>query len=437
MGGKIKMIRSLNTVLSSHRYSFWIEVNLDAIRHNFRNLSKNAPHSQILAIVKSEAYGHGLETVALTLEEEGAWGFGIANVNEGRRLRQAGITKPIVLVAPILATQIEEAVKLDLRPPIMDLEFAQAISDAAVRLGKNAKVHLKVDTGMGRLSVPPEELLSFCEQAAKLPNIEIEGIYSHFAAADQLDQTYTQTQFAKFTDCIKKLKDLGVNIPYHHIAASAGTLLLPKTCLELVRPGIAIYGLWPSQETALVMAGRGKDLYKLAEEQVNGDKHLDKFGSDQYRDNCAVGFLQPALTYKAVVSQVKTAQAGTCIGYGCTFTCHRTTNIAILPIGYADGLSRSLSNKGEVLIRGYRAPIIGRVCMNLCMVDVTDIPGVRPDDEAVIIGKQGNDYISADEVAQKRGTICYEVLTNLPMHIPRFYLGRRPLTLEEQTQNAN
>ena len=154
MGGKIKMIRSLNTVLSSHRYSFWIEVNLDAIRHNFRNLSKNAPHSQILAIVKSEAYGHGLETVALTLDEEGAWGFGIANVNEGRRLRQAGITKPIVLVAPILATQIEEAIKLDLRPPIMDLEFAKDISDAAVRLGKNAKVHLKADTGMGRLSVP-------------------------------------------------------------------------------------------------------------------------------------------------------------------------------------------------------------------------------------------------------------------------------------------
>ena len=431
------MIRSLNTVLSSHRYSFWIEVNLDAIRHNFRNLSKNAPNSQILAIVKSEAYGHGLEAVALTLDEEGAWGFGIANIDEGRRLRKAGITKPIVLVAPILATQIEEAVKLDLRPPIMDPEFAQAISDVAVRLGKNAKVHLKVDTGMGRLSVPPGELLSFCEQAAKLPNIEIEGIYSHFAAADQLDQTYTQTQFAKFADCIKKIRELGINIPYRHIAASAGTLLLPKTCLELVRPGIAIYGLWPSQETALVMAGQGKDLYKLAGEQVNGDKNLDKFGSDQYRDNRAVGFLQPALTYKAIVVQVKTAQAGTCIGYGCTFTCHRTTDIAILPIGYADGLSRSLSNKGEVLIRGYRAPIIGRICMNLCMVDVTDIPGARPDDEAVIIGKQGNDCISADEIAQKRNTICYEVLTNLPMHIPRFYLGRRPLNLEELSQEAN
>lgn len=436
MGGKIKMIRSLNTVLSSHRYSFWIEVNLDAIRHNFRNLSKIAPNSKILAIVKSEAYGHGLETVALTLDEEGAWGFGIANVNEGRRLRQVGIAKPIVLVAPILSTQIEEAVKLDLRPPIMDLEFAQAVSDTAIKLGKNAKVHLKVDTGMGRLSVQPDELLSFCEQVAKLPNIEIEGIYSHFAAADQLDQSYTQIQFAKFTNCLKKIQNLGINIPYHHIAASAGTLLLPKTCLELVRPGIAIYGLWPSKETALVMAGQGKDLYKLAGGQVNGDKNLDKFGSEQYKDNHAVDFLRPALTYKAVVSQVKTAQAGACVGYGCTFTCHRTTNIAILPIGYADGLSRSLSNVGEVLIRGYRAPIIGRVCMNLCMVDVTDIPGVRPDDEAVIIGKQGNDYISADEVAQKRGTICYEVLTNLPMHIPRFYLGRRPLALETQNQDA-
>ncbi|MGM9992273.1 MAG: alanine racemase [Candidatus Bruticola sp.] len=430
------MIRSFNAVFSSHRYSFWIEVNLDAIRHNYRNLRQSAPNSEILAIVKSEAYGHGLETVALTLNEEGVWGFGIANIDEGRRLRRLGITKPIVLVAPILPTQIEEAIKLDLRPPIMDLEFAKAFSDTAVKLGKNAKMHLKVDTGMGRLSVQPKELLSFCAQVAKLPNTEIEGIYSHFAAADQLDQTYTQTQFAKFTDCIKKIEEIGIKIPYHHIAASAGTLLLPKTCLELVRPGIALYGLWPSKETSLIMAGKGKELYNLSSQQVNGDKTLDKFGTDQFKNNCAADLLKPALTYKAVVSQVKTAEAGNCIGYGCTFTCHRTTNIAILPIGYADGLSRSLSNCGEVLIRGYRAPIIGRICMNLCMVDVTDIPGVRPDDEAVIIGSQGCNSISAEEIAQKRGTICYEVLTNLPMHIPRFYLGRRPLTLENKIENS-
>ena len=418
-------------VLSRHQHNYWIEVNLDSIRRNYRRLKALAPKAQALAVVKSEAYGHGLETVALTLDEEGAWGFGIVSIEEGRRLRKVGITKPLVVIAAILATQIEEAIKLDLRPPIFDLEFAQALSDAAVKMGKTAKAHLKVDTGMGRVSVTPSELIAFCGQVAKLPNLEIEGLYSHFAAADQLDQSYTQKQFAKFLECANQLSDLGLKIPYRHIAASSATMLLPSTQLELVRLGISLYGQWPSKEARLIMASKNGTLYEMSQKQVNGSKAQDEFGTSQFKHNYAADFLEPALTYKAIVAQVKTIESGSCVSYGCTFTCHRTTTIALLPIGYADGLNRLLSNKGEVLIRGYRAPIIGRVCMNLCMVDVTDIPGVKPDDEAVIIGTQDSQTISAEEVADKLGTINYEVLTSLPMHIPRFYLGRKPIDRNE------
>ncbi|MCR4783668.1 MAG: hypothetical protein K6A35_04015 [bacterium] len=208
-------------------------------------------------------------------------------------------------------------------------------------------------------------------------------------------------------------------------------MLLPSTQLELVRLGISLYGQWPSKEARLIMASKNGTLYEMSQKQVNGSKAQDEFGTSQFKHNYAADFLEPALTYKAIVAQVKTIESGSCVSYGCTFTCHRTTTIALLPIGYADGLNRLLSNKGEVLIRGYRAPIIGRVCMNLCMVDVTDIPGVKPDDEAVIIGTQDSQTISAEEVADKLGTINYEVLTSLPMHIPRFYLGRKPIDRNE------
>ena len=418
-------------MLNSHRYSYWIEVDLDAIRHNFRHLRQLAPHSQALAVVKSEAYGHGLEAVALVANEEGAWGFAIASLEEGRRLRRVGLNKPILFLTPILAAQIEEALKLELRLPIMDFEFAQAVSQKAISLGKTAKVHLKVDTGMGRVSVGPQEILSFASALSRLPNLEIEGIYSHLAAADRLDQRYTQKQYQLFLETIQGLEELGIKIPYRHLAASSATILLPATHFDLVRLGIALYGQWPSPEVATLMAGRELNLYQLAQRQVDANPEAAKFATQQYLHSPRFSFLRPALTFKAVVSQVKTLPAGSCVSYGCTFTCHRTTTTALLPVGYADGVNRLLSNKGEALIRGYRAPIIGRVCMNLCMVDVTDIPGVRPGDEAVLLGRQGADYIGADELAQHLQTINYEVLTSLPPHIPRVYLGRRPNALAE------
>ncbi|MBQ7529736.1 alanine racemase [bacterium] len=412
-------------MLDEHRHTSWIEIDLDKIRYNYRQLRKAAAPAQILAVVKAQAYGHGLEAVALTLDEEDVWGFCVASVSEGRRLRQIGIKRPIIIIAPILPSQIEDAIKFDLRPPILDLDFAKKVSAKAQELETVAKVHLKVDTGMGRLSSPIEQIIEKVQDLADLPNLEYEGIYSHFAAADQLDQSYSQLQMARFVQCIEAVAEK-LKITYKHISASSGTILLEKAKFDLTRVGISLYGLWPSEQVRLIVAGRDENIYKLSSDQVNGNKELDKFGSGRYQQNPSTDFIRPALTFKTVISQVKTLLTGESVGYGRTFTCHRTTNIAILPLGYADGINRLLSNRGEVLIRGYRAPIIGRVCMNLCMIDVTDVPGVKPGEEVVILGRQGQDCISADEMANKLGTISYEVITNLPMHIPRFYLGRRP-----------
>ncbi|MBQ7502660.1 alanine racemase [bacterium] len=405
-------------MLTTHRHTSWVEVDLDVIRSNFRSLKKFSAPAKILAVVKSEAYGHGLEAVALTLDEEEAWGFAVVNVQEAQRLRKVGITKPIVIIAPILPCQIEKAVELDLRPPVSDLQFAELVSETAVKMNKTAKVHLKVDTGMGRMSVSPEEILEFADKLRELPNLEIEGLYSHFSSADQLDQSYTRRQLEGFKYLIEGLEQKGIIIPYKHIAASAGTLLLENAKYDLTRGGIAIYGYWPSEQTRLIMKGKNADLYRLANLQLEENFNISKIDTSQY--------INPALSFKAVVLQTKTVPAGSAIGYGGTYICRRTTDIALIPVGYADGFSRSLSGCGEILIMGCRAPILGRVCMNLCMADITDIPGVKPGEEAVIIGRQGREYISADEVAKKIGTISYEVLTNIPMHIPRFYLGRRP-----------
>lgn len=424
----------MNNAAYIHRHTSWVEVDLDAIRHNFNNFKKTAGNAEVIAVVKSEAYGHGLEAVALTADEEGAWGFGIVSIAEGRRLRRVGITKPLVLIAPILPAQIKAALEADMRPAVFDLDFAKELSDCAKELGKIANVHIKVDTGMGRLSVPPEEMIDFCTEAAKLPNLKIEGIYSHLASADQLDQSYTASQYRKFANCIKELENRGINIPMRHLAASAGTILLNRPRFNLVRCGIALYGQWPSKEVRLIMASQAGNLQELANLQVTGDDNSDKYGMQKLAENPSADYLRPAMTFKTVVSQVKTLQSGSCISYGCTYMCHRPTDIAVLPIGYADGYSRALTGIGEVLIRGHRAPVVGRICMNICMVDVTDIPGVSEGDEVVLMGRQGSEYISADELADKLNTINYEIITRIPMHIPRFYLGRKPLSLAEQLE---
>lgn len=399
-------------------HSSWVEVDLDALRHNFRQLQAVVAPAGLLAVVKSEAYGHGLVPVAETLLEEGAWGLGVAAAWEGLRLREAGVQAPIVVLGPVLPAEMEGAIRGGLAPAVFDLELAEELSLRSQARGRRTRVHVKVDTGLGRLSVPAEEARDFVQAVAALPGLEIEGIYSHLADAEGLDQSYTIRQYQRFQKCLEELEEAGIRIPLRHLAGSAAGMLLHEARLDLVRTGISLYGLWPAEETRLLMVSRGMDLLRFVNEQFQAPSggRLDP----------TEGFLRPVLAFKTVIVQVKTVPAGSCIGYGCTFESTRETRVAVLPIGYADGYDRHLGNRGEVLVRGRRARIIGRICMNLCMADVTDLPEVEPGDEVVLIGRQGEVAISAEEVARKVGTINYEIVTRIPVHVPRVYLGRRP-----------
>ena len=418
-----KLLIIWRMIVSASEYVSWIEVDLDAIRHNFRHLQKMAAPAQIIAVVKSEAYGHGLEPIALTLAEEGAWGFGVVSVDEVERLRAAGITQPIIIIAPTPGFNAARAIEAKACPAVYDYEFAQDLSREAVRLGREVEVHIKVDTGMGRLSIDSEHAVELALKVAKLPNVKITGIYSHLANADGFDQSYTKIQLQRFTDCIAGLEQAGFHLPWHHLTASAGLMAFNKLDFNLTRAGISLYGLWPSRDLRL--------LFTMNHAATASGMRADDGDDEEAVTSYAISdLLHPALSFKTRVMQVKSLPQGSSVSYGCTFTCHRDTRVAVLPIGYADGYDRHLSNCGEVLVRSRRAPIMGRVCMNLCMVDVTDIPDVAVDDEVVLLGRQGDDEVSADEMANRIGTINYEVVTRLPMHLPRVYVGRKPSGLQ-------
>ncbi len=393
----------------------WVEVNLDAIRHNFRRLKELASPAHILAVVKSEAYGHGLEQVALALSSEGTWGYGVVCAEEVERLRKAGIKAPILIIAPTPSFMIKRVIMAGGIPAVYSWDFAQELSREAVSLGKQVDVHIAVDTGMGRLSLDSEQVLELALKVAKLPNLHITGIYSHLAAADGFEQEYTKMQVERFSDCVLALEESGMKIPWQHLAASAGIMLFNRHKFNLTRAGIALYGLWPSREQRLHFTSRYE-----REGDIEGQAEGEIVSNYPISD-----LLWPALSFKTRVMQVKQLPAGSCISYGCTYTCRRDTTVALLPIGYADGYNRLLSNRGEVLVCGRRAPIMGRVCMNLCMIDITDIPNVNVNDEVVLLGSQGKETISADEIAAKLGTINYEVVTCLPMHLPRVYVEGR------------
>lgn len=398
--------------MSTPNYTAWIEVDLAAIRHNFRNLQHMSAPAQVISVVKSEAYGHGLEQVALTLAEAGTWGFAVVSVDEVERLRALGLKQPIIIIAPTPEFHIERAILAQATPAVYDLAFAQALSREAVRLNRTVNVHIKIDTGMGRLSLGGKRAVELALQVAKLPNLEVSGIYSHLANADGFDQSYTKIQLQRFTECVKALEQAGLHLPWKHLAASAGLMFFNQHQFQLTRAGIALYGLWPSRDLRLMFTMN--QTQKLREELAKSGEAVSVFPVDSQ-------VLRPALSFKTQVMQVKRLPQGSSVSYGCTFTCHRDTQVAVLPVGYADGVDRHLSNCGEVLIHGHRAPIMGRVCMNLCMVDITDIEGVKVGDEVVLIGAQGEEEISADEVANRIGTINYEVVTRLPMHIKRLY----------------
>ncbi len=377
----------------------WAEVDLQALAHNCRELQRRARDgSDMMAAVKGNGYGHGAVEVARVALESGSRFLAVARFDEAMELRDAGIDAPILIFGYSLDSHLPRLAERDIRVSVNTLDEGRRISRIAGDKGFTIKVHIKVDTGMGRLGIPSdglplqnrEETAATAQQVidiAALPGLEAEGLFTHLACADHRDKTHARGQVALFNELIKKLEEAGLKIPFCHAANSAATIEIPEAHFDMVRPGISLYGLWPSGEV---------------------DKKLID--------------LRPAMTVKSTVIQVKNVEAGFTVSYGSTHITPRPTVIATVPIGYADGYSRLLSNRGSMLVRGSRAPIIGRVCMDLTMIDVTDIPGVSVEDEVVVLGRQGSEEISADEIAGLVGTINYEVVSSLTPRVTRVYI---------------
>lgn len=363
----------------------WVEIDLDAIKHNVRELSRFVPHARFMAIVKADGYGHGALPVAQAALSAGASWLGVATLEEGEELRQAGITAPILILGYVPPDQADRLVLGDLRPALFDLSLAKALSEQAQAVHQNARVHLKLDTGMSRIGVEPHEIVAFAKAVAALPGVEIEGIFTHLAMADDPGNTYTAQQIAAFEQALSDLAQVGLKPPICHACNSAAILLNPEAQHDLVRAGIVLYGLEPDPEVHWPVE------------------------------------LHPVLSWHVRVSMVKRVPAGTAISYGCTYHSSGEEQIATLPVGYADGYARLLSNKGEVLIHGRRCPVVGRVCMDQMMVRVPSEVTVHPGDEAVLIGEQGGERITVNELAKKIGTINYELVCNISKRVTRLY----------------
>jgi alanine racemase len=361
------------------------DIDLDAIEHNVRALRRLAPDARFMAVVKADGYGHGALPVAQAVLEAGASWLGVAIVEEGIALRKAGITVPMLVLGYTAPAVADLLLTYDIRPAVFDLNFARALSEAAVAAGRKAPVHLKIDTGMGRIGQRPHEAVAFALAVAALPGIIIEGAFTHLATADEPENDYAETQLDRFHHVLGELQKAGVQPEIIHADNSAGIMLHPEGHHALVRGGIAMYGLPPDPAV---------------------DWPVD---------------LLPALTWRTQVAMVKTVEAGTPISYGCTYRAAGRERIASLPIGYADGLFRLLSNKGEVLIQGHRCPIVGRVCMDQTMVRLPDDLPVQPGDEVILIGKQQGQRITAGDMARMVGTINYEVVCAISKRVPRIY----------------
>lgn len=371
------------------------EIDLVAIAHNVRALKALLPpQARLLVAVKANAYGHGAAEVSRAALASGADYLGVARSDEGVALRKAGLTAPILIFGYSPPELAPELAAHGLEQCVYDLDTARRMAVCLGSGDSTLSVHLKVDTGMGRLGIPcPDEAavkrcVETAQQLARLPELNLKGLCSHFATADSRDKGFAQRQFQRFEACLEALAAVGQRPPLCHMANSGAIIDLPATHLDMVRAGISIYGLYPSDE---VMRAR-----------------ID---------------LHPALSLKARIIHVKQVPPGTPISYGCTWRSEREAIIATVPIGYADGYSRGLSNKGMMLVGGRRVPIVGRVCMDLTMVDVTEVPEVQIGDEVVLVGRQGNAEISADEVAAWNATINYEVVAALTARVPRVYLN--------------
>jgi len=367
----------------------WVEINLDAIANNVKNIKKLiGEKKELMAVVKGNAYGHDILEIASVVLNNGATRLAVARLEEGIFLRKASITVPILILGLTLKQQVELLVSYNITPTVCEYEMIEKLSESAIKVDKVVKVHLKVDTGMGRIGIFPHDILRFIKRIRALKNVEIEGIFTHFSVADEKDKTYTEEQFRKFMEVLTVLEKEGIRIPIKHVGNSATLLDLPHMWLDLVRPGISMYGLYPSTEVQKTIK------------------------------------LIPAHSFKTRIIFLKELFMGESIGYGRTYTTNqRRTKVASLPLGYADGYNRLLSNQGEVLVRGRRFPVIGRVCMDQCVIDVTNLPQVEIGDEVVLWGRQGKEEINIEEIADKIGTINYEIV-HMPdkKRVPKLFI---------------
>lgn len=365
----------------------WIEINIEALKNNYKIIrNKIDSKTKIAAVVKADAYGHGAVKIAQKLSAWGVEYLCVGSPAEGVELRRSGIEKPILILAEVLKSQYQDIISGKLIQTVGSLETLSGLNQAAAKADVIQPVHLKVDTGMGRIGFLPQNLLYAFETAKNLKNIKIEGLFSHLARADEGDKNYAYQQLNKFKNIIKKIESEGYNIPIKHIANSAAIIDLPKFAMDMVRPGIMLYGLLPSQ--------------KLQE----------------YAD------LKPVLSFKTRVVQLRQLPAGAAISYGSIYKTDNAEKLAVLPVGYKDGYPRLLSNQGEVLIKGQRAPIRGRICMGQTIIGVNGIKNIEVGDEVVLIGKQGKAEIKAAEIAEKSGTINYEIVCNLSDRLEKIYL---------------
>lgn len=363
------------------------EVHLGLLEKNLEQVKKRIGQRPIIAVVKANAYGHGAVEIAkhLVKSSRKIVMLGVASLDEGISLREAGIKTPILLMTGCSIHRIKEVVAYRLTPALFDLPTLSALSRYAKKVRSEIAVHLKVDTGMGRLGVPPHEALGFIQKAIDA-GITVEGVFSHFAEADLSDLSYAREQCAKLKKIAISLQKNKIVLPRFHLANSAAILHFPQALMDQVRPGLSLYGYSPLQRK-------------------------NPFG------------LSPILTVKSRVISIKKVPAGTAIGYGRTFITKRETRVAVLGIGYADGYPRALSNCGEMIAKGVRVPVIGRVCMDMTMLDVTNIPALSVGDFVTVIGQEGSQAICADELAKKAGTISYEILCGLKGNIPRVYVN--------------
>ena len=370
----------------------WAEIDLDAVAFNIESIKQRiSSDTKIIAVIKADGYGHGAVLIAKLLEGDSrVWGYAVATAQEAMELRENGLKKPVLILAYTFPSAYEELIQNDIQLTVFTLEMANALSDAAVKAGKICKIHIKLDTGMTRIGLlPVDDSIALVRQISELENIEIEGIFTHFARADEKDRTKASAQLKQFQDFIRQLEETtGIKIPLKHCSNSAGIVWLPEANMDAVRAGIILYGLWPSADV--------KEGGEIA--------------------------LRPALCLKSRVVYVKTVPKGQEISYGGTYTTNRQTRVATVCIGYGDGYPRSLSNKGYVLINGQRAPILGRVCMDQFMVDITDIEGtVQTGTEVTLIGRDRDEEITMEDLGALSERFNYELACDLGKRIPRVY----------------